>query len=1017
MAVNRFSPIQGLPEWKPAIPLETLYKALVYKKELFDKSKMQIEQNIAVGKNLADSILITDVRDKFKKDLNERIQKLNNYYSMADLSNPDIVTQINSEFKPIVEDEEYTRALKLSNEARNNYSTLTEAKKKNEGYNQLHETGFMLDFEDFQNAKYGSLSSVSAPTYRMYKDPKKYITENLMKNYKTQKVVREVPDGWYKRIYEKEGYFYDDVKNYIELNLPQEYRDQLSYQANVEAKIFNKNKNKLKPEDVNKFYNSTLEEYNTNIQDNINKLKGDIKVQEYNLTQIKKDDPTRDQKIQEIRDGIEKRNKQINTLSEELVQGTYIDDKLPMMLSVNKTNKFFKDEGQANSYITSDIQKLDYNTAFGEQMKYSLDSWYKQKDIKIREFNADTERIKALKESKTTSLKMDAKGNIILDGNILTGDGTKNLNSSDKTAILNMMLEQQVREEQSNNELTNLLITKAEVALYDQMTPEAKRMYDEKSKDPDWKKSYLEQSLFNNYQIFKKNTWDSEGKSKNGMKMSKSLIKFFETNSQFIGKMEDDNTAATKILNTMGNVSTLDSQGKKFTTSQLNKLAILASKEGLNLEGTDANTAEDVTDLLNRVRQFVKTGGKSMNPMTEDESGFMGGMATALDYVTTSLSPGGEYSSTQDVKKIVAQINGKLGSDQLTMDDFKNADKTLSDLLLLYGMNREEVMSGKNFSGNTMKILAEGIIGYRLGKMVGGNIPFMKKVMPTALGIGGAYVFPKLDPTNYAPSSYLNNVFTGSNPEGEKFEKGITGLNENVTVGIPEVPVFNINLPTDKDQKEAMINDFVKLANSELISQTQSGSVFELSSDLVTPTQMDGMYGLYFSIKPTVREDIYNQLKSKFGVNQDGNTIRIQLSGKQIDVLDKVQNRMYEEWSLSQGRTELPEKYAQVYTPKNQFNIIYRGAVSQSGAELQFLDMKTNTYFPLMHITEKEALEYKQNGLEVFATDQLLAANSPTQLQEMFQNFVNNISAEQNSKLAQQLENVLKLSRSSNFKN
>jgi len=39
MAVNRFSPIQGLPEWQPQIPLELLAKSLIYKQELFDKNK------------------------------------------------------------------------------------------------------------------------------------------------------------------------------------------------------------------------------------------------------------------------------------------------------------------------------------------------------------------------------------------------------------------------------------------------------------------------------------------------------------------------------------------------------------------------------------------------------------------------------------------------------------------------------------------------------------------------------------------------------------------------------------------------------------------------------------------------------------------------------------------------------------------------------------------------------------------------------------------------------------------
>jgi hypothetical protein len=261
----------------------------------------------------------------------------------------------------------------------------------------------------------------------------------------------------------------------------------------------------------------------------------------------------------------------------------------------------------------------------------------------------------------------------------------------------------------TNKLFSNLsyLAKNAEVALYDQMTPEGKKMYDENSKDATWRQAWLEQSLFNNYEIFKKNTWDGEGKSKNGMKMSKSLIKFFQNNSNALSMVEQEEQAAAKLLNGL-NISTLDSQGKKFSFSNLNKAIMLAGKDGLNLEGTDANTAEDVTDLLSRIRQYINTDGKSMNPFTEDESGFMGGMATALDWTVTSLTPGGEYSGSDDVKAIVGKIAGK-NPNQLTIDDFKLANKTIGDVLVLYGMDRETVRQG-DFRPDPSKVIFEGIL-------------------------------------------------------------------------------------------------------------------------------------------------------------------------------------------------------------------------------------------------------------------------------------------------------------------
>lgn len=1019
MAVNRFSPIQGLPEWKPAIPLETLYKALVYKKELFDKSKMQIEQNIAIGKNLADSILITDVKDKFKKDLNDRIEKLNTYYGMADLSNPDIVSQINAEFKPIVEDDQYIRGLKLSNEARNNYTMLVEAKKKNEGYHKLHEQGFMLDFQDFQNAKYGSLSDVSAPNYRIYKDEKKYVTENLMKNYKEQLVTREIPRGWTKEVYSKKGYFYDDVKEYIQSNLPQEYKDQMAYQASVEAKLFNKAKTTMSPEDVDKFYKTTQDEYNGNLQNSINKIGGDIEVKKYELTQISKNDPLKNQKIQQIKSDIEKLDANRKTLSEELISGTFVDDKLPMMLSVNKTNRTFAELAQANSYLTEDVQKLEYNQGVGEEMKYNLDAWYKQDQSNIGWYNAQTARIKAENEAKAKAngVKLNPDGSISLDGSILSTPFSMNLNEDQKDQVLSALIQQNEAEEQQRINTMGVLVKEATDELYDDMTSEGKALYDKHANDPEWQKNYLEKRLFASYKVFKENTWDKEGVSTSGMQITKSLLKFFNANGHLISQVQDSENQASKVLNGIPtNVGVLDSQGKKFTASQLQKIALLSGKSGLNLDGADLNTAEDLTDLVRRVRHFVYTNGKSMNPYTSDESGFIGGLMTAVDYVATSVLPGGEYSSNDSVKSIVAKAVGKSDPNQLTVEDFKKADKMLSDILILNGMDRETVRSGK-FSGDITKVLGEAMLGFSVGKYLGGKIPFMKSFAPMIGGMAGAYVLPKLDPTNYAPPSYLNAVITGSsNPEVEKFQQAMKGVDLDLTKSnLPAPNAYNVNLPVDKDARAQVITAFIGLANAELGQNTQYSSNLLLTPDLVTPVQVDDLKNLYFTINASANKDQIENLKNNFNVQ--GNTIKIQLTNKRIDMLDQAQQLMYEDWSIANGRKELSDKYAQVSGSK-PFNLVYRGAVNDRGLpEIQIKDFTSDTYFPLAKITEAEAATLTKQGFPVFSTETLIRGNKVTEVQKQLENLLMNINNSQDDKISSELRNVIQYSKQKYYSN
>ena len=157
MAVNRFSPIQGLPEWQPQIPLELLSKALIYKQELFDKNLNLIRSDVASQQNIADNILNGAAKNEYVAKVNAFKNNLNKNFAFADLTDDMVLSGIGKDMLKIVDDQTFVSHVQKSNTVREGIKKYKEAREKGNGkdnfYTGAQEALSMDSYNDYINAE------------------------------------------------------------------------------------------------------------------------------------------------------------------------------------------------------------------------------------------------------------------------------------------------------------------------------------------------------------------------------------------------------------------------------------------------------------------------------------------------------------------------------------------------------------------------------------------------------------------------------------------------------------------------------------------------------------------------------------------------------------------------------------------------------------------------------------------------------------------------------------------------
>lgn len=157
MAINRFSPIQGLPEWQPQVPLEMLSKALVYKQELFDKNLNIIKSDISAQNTIADNILNNKAKEEYSSKINNFKNSLNTNYAFADLTDDTVLSSIGNDMSKVIDDPNFEAHVLKSNTIRDGIRKYKEAREKGNTkdnfYTGAQEALSMDTYNDYINSE------------------------------------------------------------------------------------------------------------------------------------------------------------------------------------------------------------------------------------------------------------------------------------------------------------------------------------------------------------------------------------------------------------------------------------------------------------------------------------------------------------------------------------------------------------------------------------------------------------------------------------------------------------------------------------------------------------------------------------------------------------------------------------------------------------------------------------------------------------------------------------------------
>jgi hypothetical protein len=186
MAINRFSQIQGLPEWQPDLPLDIALKGLMYKQELFEKNKQLIDKSVSDSENLADQILNPHISSIYKEKINSFKKNLVDNFSTADLSNDLVTSSIASGLEGVIDDDMFATHIKKSKDAKQALGIYKAQREKGDpNYSEANEYFTQLSVMNYMDAEADKAANVSIVGYQPKVDYLKIMNDALkdMKDY------------------------------------------------------------------------------------------------------------------------------------------------------------------------------------------------------------------------------------------------------------------------------------------------------------------------------------------------------------------------------------------------------------------------------------------------------------------------------------------------------------------------------------------------------------------------------------------------------------------------------------------------------------------------------------------------------------------------------------------------------------------------------------------------------------------------------------------------------------------
>jgi len=682
MAINRFSTIQGLPEWQPQIPLDILVKGLTYKQELFDKNKALLESNVAIGKSVADRILNDEAKKYTQDKINSYKGYLNTNLAYADLTDDAVMKTADTKLSDVTNDMNIVNWVSKSGATSKELGRIDELKRKGDArYDQLHENSFLLDVNAMKTAKMNEGLNMATPSYTDFYDADKE-KQQLIKDFKPNhtKYTRKLPGGYLMDV-EDQSVYAAQLQAYLEANLSDKAKRELGFRGEYEYKagfLYEK-------DDTRK------QNYVSNISNQyLGAIDSSIKASQAYITGLKQSKLKLDPKDKDY----DRLNKEIDNQIGIYDQNIQNQNKNKEMFLASP-DKYVKDISQnlyVNKYVSNAVkgnvrvdksETLKTDEPYWKGLDYQLDldkfKYQKEKDLLDREIEAAKIGAKLDKDGRLMQADPFGTAQPGAPGPNLVYSGleTVDVNKGPLEFINAVEEKANVTKEQLYNQYYRVWEKEA-AGSNGFFTAEQRAEWNKK--DAAWKKGYFTNTVLPQYY----NYMEQNGSTitlPDGTKATRNASYV----PNWFKQMRNDpayrnsyvalglsNGINEKLAKNFEGLDFKSPDGKQLTTIQMAEMTKLQTEieESFNMSDQDS-----LNNLITNLRNYVSSSGK------ETGSGFVSWMR--------AIMPGTEYS-VEEVQQLAKKFGGveKLLA---TAENLYHNTQGGSELGGLFGISRNKI--------------------------------------------------------------------------------------------------------------------------------------------------------------------------------------------------------------------------------------------------------------------------------------------------------------------------------------
>ncbi len=878
MAINRFSTIQGLPEWQPQIPLDILVKGLTYKQELFDKNKALLETNVSLGKSVADLILNDEAKKYTQDKINSYKNYLNTNLAYADLTDDAVMKSADTKLGDVTNDMDIVNWVSKSKNTTKEMNRIDELKKKGDArYDQLHENSFMLDVNALKTSSMKDGLNLATPSYTDFYDADKEKQE-LIKNFKPNhiKYSKILPGGRMMDI-EDQSVYQEQLQAYLEANLSDKAKRELAFRGEYEYKAgYQYEKDDTRKQN---FANNISNRYLGIVDGQIKAIDTQIEIMKQQQLKLDPKDKNYDAELSEIKNNINlyERQKQNHVNDKEL----FLKDPTKYTKDISQRlyiSSYVANAAKGNTRIDKS-ETLKSDEAYWSGLNYNLErdkfNYTKQKDalnLELEYFKAGVTKDKNGRLTQVnvfgTPTESDVPG--FQFGGYPPVDPSKSAGSEFVRGVEQAAVG---AKEQIYNEYYRKWEQEA-AGSNGFFTPEQKAEWNKK--DAAWKKDYFQQKVLPQYYQYLENSKTSITLP-NGQKVTRdaSYVPQWFKDMKADPKFRNSYMAlglATQVQNRIsknfegyeGKFKSPD--GRNLSAMDLSDMALLQKEieESINI-----NDAYSLQNLLTNINNYISSRGKNTGE----------GWA---DFVRT-IAPGYNYSIEE-----INELSRKFGG----IDKLKRVTENL-----LHNTNQGNDLVA--FGGRALQSAAEWTPG---GAVTGGAIglaggPFAPITVPVGTGVGAAVTATAGFIKGLGEEILGRSTSTGFEGLADEKLEAISQIVEGMTINTPVFRATNkegdfykkaqnpqaIELANDA-LREARINQFVLNSNEfqfESVDPITGDMTFSYIKGSLTDKQMEG-----------VQQGLTRVASSSGGISTydgEANTLKVKVNPKNLGLFAQMQ--------------------------------------------------------------------------------------------------------------------------------